>query len=97
MTIPRAEAEAIALSLAEGKGVVIRDRNGIAEPILGVIVEITDEHVLVSVGSSRLVRFERSTGFALVPGEHERWQIGACGPLSSEEYGDLPADARENH
>jgi len=80
MTIPRAEAEAIALSLAEGKGVVIRDRKGIAEPVPGRIVKITDEHVLVEAGAPtcRLVRFERSTGFALLPGEHERWELTAA-------------------
>jgi hypothetical protein len=46
MTIPRHEAEAVALSLAEGKGVVIRDRKGIATPVLGLIAKITAEHGL---------------------------------------------------
>jgi hypothetical protein len=89
MSIPRQQAEAIALSLAIGKGVVIRDRQGCASPVLGTIANITDEHALVKVEGGRLVRFERSTGFALLAGEHDRWQINACGPPSSEEYDGL--------
>lgn len=90
-TITRHEAEAIALSLAEGKGVVIRDTQGIGEPQLGRIEKIDAEYVLVSVGTSprRLVRFERSTGCAMLAGEHDRWKLTACGSPSSEEYGDL--------
>ena len=91
MTIPRHEAEAIALSLAVGKGVVIRDTHGIDAPVLGRIAEITDDHVLVDVdrADGHPVRFERSTGFALLPGDHGRWKLCAPGPPGSEDYGDL--------
>ena len=89
MTISRQDAEAIALSLTEGKGVVIRDRKGIAAPVLGRIAKITDEHAVVYVDGARLVRFDRATGFALLPGEHDRWELTACGPPGSEEYDGL--------
>jgi len=89
MTISRQDAEAIALSLAEGKGVVIRDRKGIAAPVLGRIMAITGEHALVQTEAPWLLLFERSTGCAMLPGEHERWELSAAGSPSSEEYGDL--------
>jgi hypothetical protein len=91
VTTPRHEAEAIALSLAVGKGVVIRDTRGIAFPVLGRIAEITGEHVLVDAdrADGHPVRFERSTGYALLPGDHDRWKLCAPAPPGSEDYGDL--------
>lgn len=96
MTIPRHEAEAIALSLVAGKGVMIRDTHGIGAPAPGWIVQITSEDVLVGLADGRPVRVDRSTGYVLQAGDHDRWQIThdrwqitAPAPPGSEEYGDL--------
>lgn len=86
MTIPRHEAEAIALSLVIGKGVVIRDRQGIGSPVLGRIVSIRDEYTLVVTEAGVPLRFERSTGCAMQPGDHERWELCAPPAPGTPEY-----------
>jgi hypothetical protein len=77
--------------LTEGRGVVIRDTQGIGEPVLGRIVEISAEYALVDVraANGQPVRFELSTLCAMLPGDHDRWKLAAPDGPGSEEYGDL--------
>lgn len=75
--------------LTEGRGVVIRDTQGIGEPVLGRIVKIGDGYALVAIGPERAVQFELSTLCAMLPGDHDRWMLTVPGAPGSEEYGDL--------
>jgi hypothetical protein len=75
--------------LTEGRGVVFRDTEGIGEPILGRIVKISDGYALATILSGHSVRFELSTGWAMSPGNHERWKATAPRTPSSDEYDSL--------
>jgi hypothetical protein len=77
--------------LAEGRGVVIRDTKGWAEPVLGRVTDAGEVYMLVDIcrADGKMVRFERASLYAMVPGEHERWKLTAPGAPGSEEYGDL--------
>jgi hypothetical protein len=76
--------------LTEGRGVVIRDTQGIGDPVLARIVKITEGCALVLTEFlGRAIRFDASTGYAMMAGEHERWLLTAPETQSSDEYDEL--------